>query len=309
MKVWVGIDVAKDTLAIWLRPLNRSLSVSNNLAGYQQLLKHCRGHAVQRLVVESTGGYEQGVVDFCLAKQLPMCRIMPQQARAFANALGKRAKTDPIDASILAHCGEVMALPLVRVVSAERQHLQCLVTRRLQVVNQRDDEKRRLAQAKHADIIASVGRVVADLKKELKALEQKIKQSLKIVDNERADRLSKIGGIGPVATANLIAFMPELGELDRRQIAALLGTAPYNRDSGKHQGKRSIGGGRARVRRVLYMAMWTVIRCHPQIKARYQAMVERGKPKKVALIACLRTFITKINAMLRDGTEWQIETS
>ncbi|MEO6172641.1 MAG: transposase, partial [Arenimonas sp.] len=123
-----------------------------------------------------------------------------------------------------------------------------------------------------------------------------------------AVRLRKVGGIGPVATANLIAFMPELGELDRRQIAVLLGTAPYNRDSGKHQGKRSIGGGRARVRRVLYMSMWTVIRCHPQIKARYQAMVERGKPKKVALIACLRTFITKINAMLRDGTEWQLET-
>lgn len=308
MKVWVGIDVAKDSLAVWIRPLNNSFTVANTVDGYQKILKCCHGHDVQRLLVESTGGYENGVVDYCLSQQLPMARIMPQRARAFANALGKRAKTDPIDASVLAHCAEVMELPIVRAVSPERQHLQGLVQRRLQVVSQRDDERRRLAQARHPDIIASVKRVIAGFKKELKELQQMIEKIVKVVDGDRVNRLRKVGGIGAVSASNLIAFLPELGELDRRQIAALVGVAPYNRDSGHHQGKRNIAGGRARVRRVLYMAMWTVIRCHPDIKARYQQLVGKGKPKKVALIACLRSFITKLNAMLRDGTEWQVGT-
>ena len=160
MKVWVGIDVANDSLAVWIRPLGHSFSVPNTFAGYQEIVKRCRGHGVQRLLVESTGGYEQGVVEYCLSKALPVARIMPQRARAFANALGKRAKTDPIDASVLAHCAEVMELPVVRAVSPERQHLQSLVQRRLQVVTQRDDERRRLAQARHPDIIASLKRAI-----------------------------------------------------------------------------------------------------------------------------------------------------
>ncbi len=308
MKVWVGIDVAKDSLSVWLRPLDRSFTVANTLAGYQALVKHCHGHAVQGLLVESTGGYEQGVVDYCLSNALPIARIMPQRARAFANALGKRAKTDPIDASVLAHCAQVMALPVVRKTSSEREHLKALVQRRLQVIEQRDDERRRLAQAYHPDIRASLVRVIAGFKQELKALQQGIEALVKHVDADRAHRLRAVAGVGAVSASNLIAFLPELGELDRRQIAALVGVAPYNRDSGKHQGKRYIAGGRARVRRVLYMAMWTVIRCHPEMKARYQRLVEKGKPKKVALIACLRFFITQLNAMLRDGTDWKVAT-
>jgi transposase len=304
MKVWVGIDVAKDSLAVWIRPLNRSFTVANNLEGYQQILKHCRDHEVQGLLVESTGGYEQGVVEYCLSQGLPITRIMPQRARAFANALGKRAKTDPIDASVLAHCAEVMELPTVRTTSPERQHLQGLVQRRLQVVSQRDDERRRLAQARHPDIIASIKRVIDGFNKELKQLQQSIEKMINIVDGERVNRLRQVGGIGAVSASNLIAFLPELGELDRRQIAALVGVAPYNRDSGNHQGKRSTSGGRARVRRVLYMATWSAIRTNPQLKARYQHLLEKGKPKKVALIACLRSFITQLNAMLRDGTQW-----
>lgn len=308
MKVWVGIDVAKDSLAVWIRPLNRSFIVANTLEGYQQILKHCRGHQVQRLLVESTGGYEQGVVAYCLSKALPIARIMPQRARAFANALGKRAKTDPIDASVLAHCAEVMELPVVRTASPERQHLQGLVQRRLQVVGQRDDERRRLAQARHPDIIASLKRGIDGFKKELKLLQQSIEKVASVVDEDRVTRLREVVGIGAVSASNLIAFLPELGELDRRQIAALVGVAPYNRDSGNHQGKRNIAGGRARVRRVLYMAMWTLIRCQPDMKARYQQLVAKGKPKKVALIACLRSFITQLNAMLRDGSQWRVAT-
>ena len=308
MKVWVGIDVAKDSLAVWIRPLNHSFTVSNTLAGYQEMVKRCRGHGVQRLLVESTGGYEQGVVEYCLSKALPIARIMPQRARAFANALGKRAKTDPIDAAVLAHCAEVMELPVVRAASPERQHLQGLVQRRLQVVCQRDDERRRLAQAKHPDIIASLQRAIESFKKELKLLQQSIGEMATLVDGDRVNRLRKVGGIGAVSASNMIAFLPELGELGRRQIAALVGVAPYNRDSGNHQGKRSTSGGRARVRRVLYMATWSAIRTNPLLKARYEHLVEKGKPKKVALIACLRSFITQLNAMLRDGTEWEAAT-
>ncbi|MGH8049818.1 MAG: IS110 family transposase [Arenimonas sp.] len=304
MKVWVGIDVSKDSLAVWIRPLNHSLTVTNTVEGYREILKHCRGHAVQCLLVESTGGYEQGVVAFCLSKALPIARIMPQRARAFANALGKRAKTDPIDAAVLAHCAEVMALPVVRATSPERQHLQGLVQRRLQVATQRDDERRRLAQAQHPDIIASIKRVIDGFKKELKELQPMIEKAVAIVDSDRVHRLRQVGGIGAVSASNLIAFLPELGELGRRQIAALVGVAPYNRDSGKHQGKRCTSGGRAKVRRVLYMATWSAIRTHPTLKARYHHLVEKGKPKKVALIACLRSFITQLNAMLRDNTDW-----
>lgn len=308
MKVWAGIDVAKDSLAVWIRPLNHSFLVANTLAGYQEMVKHCRGHEAQRLLVESTGGYEQGVVEYCLSKALPIARIMPHRARAFANALGKRAKTDPIDASVLAHCAEVMELPVVRAVSPERRHLQGLVQRRLQVVTQRDDERRRLAQARHPDIIASLQRAIEGFKKELKLLQQSIEKMAIVVDGDRVNRLRKVGGIGLVSASNMIAFMPELGALGRRQIAALVGVAPYNRDSGNHQGKRSTSGGRARVRRVLYMATWSAIRTNPLLKARYQHLVEKGKPKKVALIACLRSFITQLNAMLRDDTEWEAAT-
>ena len=307
MKVWVGIDVAKDSLAVGIRPLNHSFTVDNTPSGFQHLLQRCKGHEVMQAVVEATGGYEQGVVDYCLSQEIPIARIMPQRARAFARALGKRAKTDPIDAAVLAHCAQVMELPLVAAITPERQHLQALVQRRLQVVNQRDDEKRRFAQARHPDVRQSLQRVITELKSELKRLQKSIQDLMITVDDERVTCLQKVGGIGAVTASTLIAFLPELGHLGRRQMAALVGAAPYNRDSGKHEGKRSISGGRARVRRILYMATWTAIRTNPLLKARYQHLVAKGKPKKVALIACMRSFITMINAMLRDGTPWRGE--
>lgn len=307
MKVWVGIDVAKDSLAVWIRPLNHSFTVDNTPSGFQHIFQRCEGHEVMQAVVEATGGYEQGVVDYCLSQEIPMARIMPQRARAFARAMGKRAKTDPIDAAVLAHCAQVMELPLVAAITPERQHLQALVQRRLQVVNQRDDEKRRFAQARHPDVRQSLQRVITELKSELKRLQKSIQDLMITVDDERVTCLQKVGGIGAVTASTLIAFLPELGHLGRRQMAALVGAAPYNRDSGKHEGKRSISGGRARVRRILYMATWTAIRTNPPLKARYQHLVAKGKPKKVALIACMRSFITMINAMLRDGTPWRGE--
>lgn len=307
MKVWVGIDVAKASLAVWIRPLNLSFTVDNTLSGFQQIVQRCDGQQVMQIVVEATGGYEQGVVDYCLSQHIPIARIMPQRARAFARALGKRAKTDPIDAAVLAHCAQVMELPLVAAITPERQHLQALVQRRIQVVNQRDDEKRRFAQARHPDVRESLQRVISDLKNELEKLQKSIQDLMITVDDKRVNCLQKVGGIGAVTASTLIAFLPELGHLGRRQMAALVGAAPYNRDSGKHEGKRSISGGRARVRRILYMATWSAIRTNPLLKARYQNLVAKGKPKKVALIACMRSFITMLNAMLRDGTPWQGE--
>jgi transposase len=307
MKVWVGIDVAKNTLAVWIRPLTISFTVTNDESGYHQIRQRCQGHAIAQWLVESTGGYEHGVVNYAVSHRIPIARIMPQRARAFARALGKRAKTDPIDAAVLAHCAEVMELPVVSTITPERQHLQALVTRRLQVVNQRDDEKRRLAQARHPDIRESLQRVITQLKKELTTLQKSIQMLSIAVDDKRVSCLQNVGGVGVVTASTLIAFLPELGQLARRQIAALIGAAPYNRDSGKHEGKRSISGGRARVRRILYMATWSAIRTNPVLKTRYQHLVDKGKPKKVALVACMRSFIIMLNAMLRDGTQWQGE--
>lgn len=305
MKVWVGIDVAKATLAVWIRPADVSFSVANTVAGHRQLIARLPEWTVERIALEATGGYEQAVLAALLAAGLSPVRIAPHRARAFATALGRHAKTDPIDAAVLAHLAEVVHAPPARAISPERQQLQALAHRRDQVVAQRDDERRRLAQAVLKDIRASLARSLAYLQREVERLTQTLAAALQAVDPIAADRLLEVPGIGPITAANLLGFVPELGELDRRQIAALVGVAPFNTDSGQRQGKRRIWGGRAHVRRGLYMATWSAIRTQPGLKARYAALLARGKPNKVALIACMRVLLISLNAMLRDGTHWQ----
>lgn len=309
MKVWVGIDVAKATLAVWVRPVDVCFTLTNDAAGHRQLIARLRQWAVERIVLEATGGYEQGVLAALLAAHLSAVRLAPHRARAFATALGRRAKTDPIDAAILAHLAEVVHAPPARAISPQQQYLQALVHRREQVVSQRDDERRRLAQAIVKDIQASLTRSLAYLQREIERLDRALVPAMQAMNPTTAERLTRVPGIGPVTAATLLGFVPELGELDRRQIAALIGVAPYNIDSGQRQGKRRIGGGRANVRRVLYMATWSAIRTQAHFKTRYAALRARGKPAKVALIACMRVLLTALNAMLRDGINWQLKTT
>lgn len=309
MSVFVGIDVAKATLAVALRPSGEQFEVANTAAGHRALASRLRALPVERVLLEATGGYERAVMAALQQQNWPVVRVPPHRARAFAKAMGHIAKTDPIDAAILAHLAEVIDAPAARVESPQQQRLQGLVQRRGQLVQQRDDEKRRLQQATDTLVANSLKRQLRTLATEIRRLDKAIAQSMANVDSSLARQLQAVPGVGPVTTATVLAFLPELGQLERRQIAALVGVAPYNADSGNKQGLRRIRGGRAGVRRALYMAVLSAIRTQPDLKRRYLALRARGKCAKVAIVACMRSFLGRLNAMVRDGTPWRMQPS
>lgn len=305
MSVFVGIDVAKATLAVAVRPSGEIFEVANSPAGHRTLAQRLRKLPVERVLLEATGGYERGVMA-ALQAEWPVVRVPPHRARSFATAMGRTAKTDPIDAAMLAHLAQVTDAPPTQPETPQQQRLQALVQRRSQVVQQRDDERRRLQQVQDQPlVVASLKRLLRAQQAEIALLDKAIAGAMAEADSERADRLLAVPGIGPVTAATLIAFLPELGQIERRQITALVGVAPYNADSGGKKGLRRIRGGRAGIRRVLYMATWSAIRAQPTLKQRYQDLRARGKCAKVALVACMRAFLGQLNAMLRNGKSWQ----
>jgi transposase len=308
MSLWIGIDVSKATLAICLLPQAQHLCLPNTPEGHAQLLARLHGRKVGNLLLEATGGYERPVMRALAGAGVPVTRINPRRARAFAEAMGKTAKTDPIDAALLARMAELVQAP-GPALEPEREALRELVQRREQLVQQRDDERRRLHQARlpevRDDLIANIGH----LRARIGQLDKRIVHIQQQLDDDLSRRLQAIDGIGQVTAASLLAYLPELGRLDRRQIAALAGLAPYNVDSGQQAGKRRIRGGRAAIRRVLYMACWSVIRKQPDFKARYERLRQRGKCAKVAITACMRVLITRLNAMARDQTEWRTRSA
>lgn len=306
MSIFVGIDVAKATLAVAVRPTGEHFEVANTPVGHRTLVQRLRKLSVGRVLLEATGGYERAVMAV-LQRDWPVVRVPPHRARSFARAMGRIAKTDPIDAAMLAHLAQVIDAPPAPVESPQQQLLQSLVQRRGQLVQQRDDERRRLQQMQGQPVIASLKRQLRGLAAEIALLDKTIAQAMAEADSERAEQLRAVPGVGPVTAATLIAFLPELGQLERRQIAALVGVAPYNADSGDKRGQRRIRGGRAGLRRVLYMATWSAIRTQSDLKSRYEALKARGKCAKVALVACMRVFIGRLNAMVRDGTPWRIQ--
>jgi len=306
MSSFVGIDVSKATLAVAVRPAGSSLSFTNDAQGHRDLLQSLKGLSVSRIVLEATGGYERALLVALLDAGLPAVRVSPHRARAFATAMGRLAKSDPIDAAVLAHLAEVLDVGSTPVVSPKQQALRDLVQRREQLIQWRDDERRRVQQAASPFVRHSLQRSLVATQREITRCDREITAALAAVNLESSQRLLAVPGIGPVTTASLLAYVPELGTLDRRQVAALVGLAPYNSDSGAHTGKRRIHGGRPRIRRVLYMAAWSAIRSQPDFKARYQDLRQRGKCAKVALVACMRVLLIRINAMLRDKTEWKM---
>ncbi|MCD9006272.1 transposase, partial [Luteimonas sp. XNQY3] len=218
-------------------------------------------------------------------------------------AMGTLAKTDPIDAAMLARMAEVVVQTRVAP-SPEQEDLRALVQRREQLVQQRDDERRRLQQTTLPQVRDSLIAHIGYLRQQIAALGRDIVQARRHVDSDLCDRLLAVAGIGEVTAASLLAYLPELGQLDRRRIAALAGLAPYNVDSGQRAGKRRICGGRGAIRRVLYMACWSVIRMQPEFKARYDRLRGQGKCAKLAVTACMRVLLVRLNAMARDRTEW-----
>ncbi|MFJ5282463.1 IS110 family transposase [Pseudomonas sp. NPDC088429] len=300
-----GIDVAKDTLEIRINPQDVGASFSNSISDFPKLIDWFNCYKVNRVLLEATGGYEREVMKALQAGGFDVIRINPRRAKSFASAMGQRAKTDPIDARLLAQFAEVIKSPKSRVSSPEQDNLRALVQQRENFVQQQSDDLRRIKTAS-ADLVKPLLQSHIDyLTQAIKSIEKLIRQSAKKLDSDKAARLCSVKGIGLVTAASLMAYLPELGEVGRHEIAALAGIAPYNDDSGKHKGLRHIEGGRFSARRAMYMASWVVITRQPEFQARYQTLRDKGKCAKVALIACMRVLLIRLNAMIRDRTPWK----
>lgn len=309
----VGIDIAKVSFDAALGVGAQARTFSNDEAGYEALITALSGHSVELIVMEATGGYERDLACVLQAAGFAVAVVNPRQARDFARAMGYLAKTDRIDAQVLAALAQVLARSPDRdkfvkpLPTAEQQVLQALVARRRQLVTMLVAERNRLSVS-HKAARASIKALIKAINSQLNTVEGEMAAHINRHHAGLARQLESAKGIGPTTATTLIADVPELGTLNRREIAALVGLAPFNRDSGKMRGRRSIFGGRAEVRRTLYMAALTAIRFNPVIKRFYNRLVEAGKPKKVAIIASMRKLLTILNAMVRTGTEWNEST-
>jgi transposase len=298
----VGIDVSKAQLDIALRPDGRFV-VPHDETGIALVVERLRVLPVALIVLEATGGLELPLIGALVAAGLPVVVVNPRQVRDFAKATGKLAKTDPLDAQILAHFADVIR-PLPRPLPDEQTHaLAALLARRRQLIEMLTAEKNRLSSARHAvrkSVTAHIGWLEREVAQTDRDLAHTIHESP--VWRDKDDLLRTVPGVGPGLARTLIVDLPELGTLGRRQIAALVGVAPLNRDSGTLRGKRTVWGGRAHVRAALYMAALVASRCNPVVRAFYQRLCAAGRAKKVALTACMRKLLTIINAMVKYRT-------
>lgn len=304
-KTWVGIDVSKDRLDVYLLPQGTTIQVANTEAGVQELIAHFKTTPPHLVVVESTGGLERTLVGGVQKAAIPVAVANPRKVKGFAVALGK-AKTDKLDAEVIARFAQSVNLQPQPVLAAAAQQLSDLMHRRQQLVEIQVAEKNRLSRASKT--------VQADIEDHLKQLAQRLEslnQQIQALGQQQADwqrkdqLLQSVKGIGSVTAALCLVELPELGKLTEKQIARLVGVAPLNHDSGKHKGKRMIAGGRTRVRCGLYMATLVATRHNPVIRDFYQRLLAKGKLKLVALVACMRKLLVILNAMLRDNKLWQ----
>ncbi len=302
---YVGIDISKTQLDVFVLSIGHRWKVANDETGRAELANRLAQLLQPLIVLEATGGFEIPVVSELLAKQLLPVVINPRQVRDFAKATGRLAKTDRLDAEVIALFAEAIR-PTPRPLKDDHaQQLDALVTRRRQLVKILTAEYNHLAIASKA-VQRDIKLHINWLKKRLDCINGQFKQLIQArpVWRKKDELLQSAPGVGPVTSLSLIAELPELGTLNRRQIAALVGVAPFNRDSGVFKGKRTIWGGRAGVRAILYMAALTAMRCNPVIKIFYQRLVKTGKPHKVALTACMRKLITILNTMVKNNTPW-----
>lgn len=302
---WIGIDVSKATLDVYIRPIGKAFQVANTEIEIANLVKELQSYDLNLIVLEATGGLETELVIQLQAALLPVALINPRQGRDFAKATGKLAKTDAIDAEILAHFGEAMKPQVLAMESEAARQLGELISRRRQLVEMSTAEKNRRDRAR--------GKALADIEAHLDYLDKRLQQLNQEIDEltqnnqqwiDKVNLLKTTPGIGQVISTTLVSDLPELGQLTAKQISRLVGVAPINHDSGQHKGKRMINGGRAHVRAILYMGAVVAIRHNPVIKAFYQRLVERGKPKKLAITACVHKILVTLNAMVRDNLPW-----
>lgn len=303
--MYVGIDIAKLWLDVAIRG-GEEFRVENTPLGLEELVTRLKELDVELVVMEATGGYEREVALKLGTSEIPLAVVNPRQVRDFAKALGRLAKTDEIDARVLAHFAEVISPQAQEPLDEDVLELKELVARRKQLVTMLTSERQRYNQARSTRVRKDVKAHVAFLKKQLRDADNDIDGRLKSSAfwKEEADLLASVPGVGPVMTMSIISSLPELGTLNRKQVSALVGVAPHACDSGKHAGKRMIWGGRADVRATLYMATLVAVRRNPPIRDFYERLLDRGKPKKVAIVACMRKLLTILNAMVKTRSRW-----
>lgn len=303
----VGIDIGKDTLDIFIYELEKHWQTGNTLVDIKKLLTQLKRYQLTRVLVEATGGYERKLVEACAEKDLPIIIVPPIKVRQFAKAQGVMAKTDKIDARLIAQFGVVMQ-PEVRALPTKKVRLvRDLLSRKRQLNDTRTQELNRLQKAPKV-LIPSHRRLIKQVEKDILWVNEQLKKEVSAITQWQRtyEILSSAPGIGDGIAYTLLGELPELGQLSNRQISALSGLAPFNHDSGHMKGRRRIRGGRAPIRTVLYMGMLSAIQHNPVMRHFYDKLVAQGKHKKVALTACMRKMITILNAMVRDDREWQM---
>lgn len=310
-KCFVGIDVSKDKLDVAIIPTGEERTFDNHHDGIHDLAQWLLKHEPYRVLMEATGNLEHTAAVMLRSAGLPVFVANPRQARDFAKAMGHLAKTDAIDARVLARFAEALShLPLREFPSDELTQLRALETRRSQLVKLQTAERNRKHRAHHV-VIQGIDAHLQWIAKEIKQIEKDMDDMIRgNPEWSKQDEIVRgVPGVGPAVSRVLQAHLPELGKLNRKEIAALAGLAPLNRDSGQFSGTRHIWGGRANVRRVLYMATLVATRFNPVIRATYARLLGRDKKKKVALIACARQLLTILNSMVRDGSQWRCPAS
>jgi len=305
-KVYVGVDVSKQQLEVALRPQPEQWSQANEAAAVQRLVKRLKELNCERIVVEATGGYETLLVAALWAAGLPVVVVNPRWVRAFAKSLGQLAKTDAIDARVLALYAERAELKVRELPSDEVCQLRAVCARREDLLEMLTAEHNRLEHAQ-GPVRREIKRHIEYLRKQLKRLDHDIDRTVRGSGLWRQvdQLLDSVPGVGPVLRASLLAWLPELGQLNREQIAKLVGVAPLNQDSGQFRGLRRIAGGRAPLRKVLYMATFAAMRHNPYLRGYYDHLRKQGKVHKVALVATMRKLLLILNAIVKTNTPWR----
>ena len=305
LEINIGIDVSKTQLDIYIRPTGEFFSVSNNVQGIKEAIKQIKKHKPTRIILEATGRLELPFACAASKAKLPIVVANALHVHKFAASTGQLAKTDKLDAQMIAHYGDALKPRLTEMKADNIQYISDLLARRSQLIDMRTMEKNR-DSIMPKQIQQSNQRIIKTLQKEINWVEDKLDTLIaKTPDwNDTLEILLSVKGVGKVLAYTLLSDLPELGQLNRKEIAALVGLAPMNRESGTYKGKRRIRGGRAKIRKVMYMAMMSTIQSNPKFKREYHALVAKGKPKKVAIVACMRKMITILNTMVKNGEKW-----
>ena len=301
----VGVDTGKTQLDIYIRPLDIYFTVTNDEKGIKQAIKELKKHTVTRVVIEATGRLEQPFILACADAKIPFVIANPVNIKRFAGAINQKAKTDKLDAQLIAYYGEAIKPSLSTLKPQQMRLMSDLLSRRRQLMDMQTMEKNR-SQIMPKEVLSLINPILTALKNQIEKVDGKLQKLINECDDYKAknDIIQSVPGVGNVVAFNLLSDMPELGYVNNKEAASLIGVAPFNRESGAYQGKRMIRGGRPKIRTAMYMAMMSAIQCNPKFKEIYQRLVTAGKPKKVAIIACIRKLVIVINSMVRDGVMW-----